>query len=508
MLHNDISNKKYMDVKNQRCAGILMHITSLPSKYGIGTLGKQAFEFVDFLTACGQRCWQVLPIGHTSSGDSPYQSFSSYAGNPYFIDLDILSDLGLLNKNEYENLDWFDNLSFVNYKKIYDLRYMVLKRAYNRFKNKDQENFNKFIISQQAWLDDYALFMALKKHFNMKSWINWDDPDIKFRKKESIVYYENLLLDDIMFFKWIQFMFYSQWYELKKYANLNSIKIIGDLPIYPSLDSADVWVNTKAFKLDDNCVPTVVAGFPPDNFSKKGQLWGNPVYDWDYMKNTNYKWWIDRLNASFKFFDILRLDHFRGFESFYTVEYKSIDAVKGKWQKGPGIEFFNAIKDKLSSSDIIAEDLGHLTCEVKELLKKTGYPGMRILQYGFDGNIKNEHLVHNYEENTAAFTGTHDNDTIMGWFNKLSYADKKYVIDYIKIKDINNCNFDFIKAVYASRSRFAIIPMQDVLGLLSDARMNIPSTVGGNWRWRAQHSDFNNNISEKLRGLCNAYHRL
>lgn len=507
MLQSTLSHENGTSIYNKRCAGILMHITSLPSEYGIGSLGKAAFDFINFLSKSGQKCWQMLPIGHTSFGDSPYQLFSSYAGNPYFVDLDILNSMDLLKEDEYENLDWFEDYNTVDYKKIYDLRYLVLKKAYNRFKNKDQSEFVRFMDSERDWLDDYSLFMAVKKHFNMKPWPEWDDIGIKLRKKESVLYYSKLLSDDVLFFKWIQFMFYSQWDTLKRYAKLKCVSLIGDIPIYPSLDSADVWAHREAFKLDNNCIPIVVAGFPPDDFSKKGQLWGNPIYNWDYLKSTDYKWWIDRLKASFRFFDIVRLDHFRGFESFYEIKYGSKDAVKGKWIKGPGIDFFNVVNDKLSNPNIIAEDLGYLTKDVKRLLKKTRYPGMKILQYGFDGSNENQYLPHNYEENSAAFTGTHDNDTILGWFDKLSFSDKKFVIEYMKIKDIKNCNFDFIEAVYASRSRFAIIPLQDILGLLSDARMNIPSTIGGNWKWRALKSDFNDDISESLKRLCSMYNR-
>lgn len=496
-----------MNKNTKKYAGILMHISSLPADYGIGSLGKAAFDFVDFLCDSGQKYWQMLPIGPTSYGDSPYQVFSSYAGNPYFIDLDILNDIGLLQDSEYKNLDWYDKPESVDYKKIYDLRFIVLRKAYDRFKSRSNNAFDEFIIKEKYWLDDYALFMAVKNYFAMKPWPEWDDA-IKFRKKESIDYYSKMFSDEISFFKWIQFIFYSQWGELQKYAKAKSISIIGDIPIYPSLDSVDVWVNPEVFCLDDKRLPRVVAGFPPDNFSKTGQLWGNPVYNWDYLKKTNYNWWIQRLKASFRFFDVLRIDHFRGFESYYTVPYKSKNAVNGKWVKGPGIDFFNKVKEEIPGAYIIAEDLGLVTKGVKKLLIKTGYPGMKVLEYAFDGNEDNEYLPHNYEENTVAFTGTHDNDTIMGWFNKLTDRQKKIVIDYVGIKDINNCNFDFIKIMYASASKFVIIPMQDILGIDSEARMNTPSTITGNWRWRARKSDFSGVISKKLKVLCEYYDRL
>lgn len=484
----------------QRTAGILMPISSLPSPYGIGTIGKAAFRFADFLKKSGQKYWQILPAGPTSYGDSPYQSFSSYAGNPYFIDLDILREEGLLTKKEIADCDWGDNKNQIDYEKIYNSRFKVLKTAFGRFCGKNsKEEFSAFCKKNARWLNNYALFMALKENFSMKAWNEWEDEEIRLHKPKAVKRYEKELRREIEFWKFTQFKFYEQWDSFKKYVNESGIKIIGDMPIYVAMDSSDTWANPEVFQLDEKGFPTAVAGCPPDYFSPTGQLWGNPLYNWDYLKETNYRWWFARIKSAVRLYDVVRIDHFRGFDEYYSIPYPAENAVIGSWEKGPGIEFFKKMKASIGGKPIIAEDLGHMTDSVIELLKESGYPGMKVLEFAFDGNSANPYLPHNYQsDNCVVYTGTHDNDTVIGWAQELSAESEQYVRSYCKMRKNANIAWGLIKTAYQSRAAYAIVQMQDVLGLGSHARINTPSTLGNNWTWRADSKIYSEALAKKL----------
>ena len=491
-----------------RSAGILMPITSLPSPYGIGTLGKAAYEFVDFLRAAGQQYWQILPVGPTSYGDSPYQSFSTYAGNPYMIDLDLLCDENLLIREDLKKIDWGSNSQYVDYERIYNVRFDVLRQAYEAFKQKDQQEFWDFMRDENSWLTDYALNMAVKKFFDDKPWSEWPDDLIKYRNPDTIDYYLRLLYEDVMFWKWTQFMFYKQWAELKEYANGNGIKLFGDMPIYVAMDSADTWANPDVFWLDDERKPVCVAGCPPDYFSETGQLWGNPLYDWIYLEETDFDWWIRRVEGASKMFDVTRIDHFRAFDQFYAIPFGAENAVKGEWIDGPKMKFFEKMKQRLGDIPIIAEDLGFQTPGVKKLLKDSGYPGMKILEFAFDSRSDSDYLPHNYTSNSVCYTGTHDNDTVMGWLKTISEKDTAFAEEYCRLDKTEGYNWGFIRTAYASVSDYAIVQMQDILGLGSEARINIPSTLGSNWTWRMKKGAATIKIAKKLYNLSKIYRRL
>ncbi len=489
-----------------RASGILMHISSLPSNYGIGTLGQEAYNFVDFLKKSGQTYWQILPICPTGFGDSPYQTFSSYAGNPYFIDLDFLIDEGLLKKEECSSIKWSNYSTSVDYKRMYDNRFDVLKKAYKRFLKSVPEDFEEFCKCESYWLCDYALFMAIKNQTG-EIWSKWDN-GLKFRDEKAIKDFESKNVDDVMFYKVIQYLFFSQWHKLKEYANKNGIQIIGDIPIYVASDSVDVWVNPELFLLNEDNEPTYVSGCPPDSFSKDGQLWGNPIYDWNKMKEDDYAWWIKRLKYVSEIYDITRIDHFRGFDSYYTIDANAKTARKGDWVKGPGIEFFNSVKKELGSLNIIAEDLGFLTPSVHRLLKRTGFPGMKVLQFAFDSREDSDYLPHNYPKNTVVYTGTHDNDTIMGWMKTAKKQDVKFAIDYLRLNQEEGYNWGMMKGAWASVADTVIVTMQDLQGLDSKARMNIPSTVGDNWKWRAAKGSISNTLAKKINKCMKIYKRV
>ncbi|WMJ23228.1 4-alpha-glucanotransferase [Paludicola sp. MB14-C6] len=489
-----------------RSSGILMHISSLPSNYGIGTMGKTAYDFVDFLKQSGQKIWQLLPINPTSYGDSPYSSFSLYAGNPYFIDLDILHEEKLLEHSEYHNLNWGDDEEKVDYGKIFELRFNVLKKAFERFIKNADFQYEAFKQDNYFWLYDYSLYMALKFDNNNLSWQEWDEA-LRKRDKEALHQKEIQLKNEIEFWKFVQYKFYKQFYKLKQYANKNGIKIIGDIPIYVALDSADVWANPELFMLDEDLKPIEVAGCPPDDFAKTGQLWGNPLYNWEVMKQRGYDWWVNRIGTATKIYDIVRIDHFRGFESYYAIKAESETAEHGTWRKGPDIELFNTIKAKLSNPDIIAEDLGHFTEPVKTLLNATGYPGMKVLQFGFNSGEDSTFLPHNFKRNTVCYTGTHDNDTIKGWLDSLNEADLKYVMDYLNVDNKDDCIYGLIRLAWASVCDMAITTMQDLLKLPTEARMNIPSTAQGNWRWRMKKDQLTQELTQKLYTLTKLYWR-
>ncbi len=491
-----------------RSAGILMPITALPSPYGIGTMGQAAYDFVDFLKASGQKYWQLLPVGPTSYGDSPYQSFSTYAGNPYLIDLDMLCDEELLSKEDLRKIDWGSNEQYVDYEKIYNERFKVLRQAYENFKSRDQQEYWDFMRDEDRWLTDYALYMAVKKLFDDKPWIDWPDHLIKYRNPDTINHYLNYLNEDVMFWKFVQFIFFKQWRELKQYANDNGVLLFGDMPIYVAMDSADTWANPDVFWLDNERRPVCVAGCPPDYFSETGQLWGNPLYDWIYLEETGFDWWIRRVEGVAKMFDVTRIDHFRAFDQFYAIPYGAETAVNGKWIDGPKMKFFKRLKQRLGDVPIIAEDLGFMTDGVKKLLAESGYPGMRILEFAFDSRSNNDYLPHNYTRNSVCYTGTHDNDTIMGWLKNAKQKDREFAMQYCNLNKTEGYNWGFIRTAYASVSDYAIVQMQDILGLGSEARMNEPSTLGNNWTWRMKAGAITPVISKKLYNLSKIYRRL
>ena len=491
-----------------RGSGILLPITSIPSKYGIGCFSKEAYEFVDFLASAGQKYWQVLPMGPTGYGDSPYQSFSTFAGNPYFVDLEEFIEKKWISRKDCENKDWGDDSETVDYEKVYKNRFKILKKAFLKSEISEDKDFLKFTKENKFWLDDYALFMALKENFKGKSFIYWPD-EIRKHSKSAIKKYaeDSKYSDELMCYKFIQYYFYKQWFELKNYANEKGIKIIGDIPLYVAYDSADTWSNPELFQLDDNNDPTGVAGCPPDYFSATGQLWGNPLYDWDYHKKSGYAWWISRLKMCFSLYDVVRIDHFRGFESYYNIPYGDATAEFGHWEKGPGYDFFAAVKKALGKKEIIAEDLGYLTPAVFKLVDKTGFPGMKVLQFAFDCNEENNYLPHNYNKNCVVYTGTHDNDTSVGWYENAGAKDKKFARDYMGIKSAKNFNYALIRQAMMSVADTAIIPMQDYLGLGSNARINTPSTLGGNWCWRMKPDAYTKNLAETVKELTVLYGR-
>lgn len=493
----------------KRTAGVLLPITSLPSKYGIGTVGKAAYEFVDFLKKSGQTYWQILPAGPTGYGDSPYQSFSTFAGNPYFIDLEILVSEGLLIEEECEAADFGDNAQYVDYEKQYYVRFPLLKKAFARFCTAgglSWEAYVSFCEENAYWLDDYALYMAVKNHYGGKSFQEWDE-DIRMNDVLACDKYRQKCREDYDFYCFLQFKFREQWMAWKAYANSNGIRIIGDIPIYVAADSADTWANPELFQLDEDAVPTRVAGCPPDYFCKTGQLWGNPLYDWDYHKKTGYAWWIKRIAYCFTLYDVVRIDHFRGFDEYYAIPYGDPTAEFGRWEKGPGIDLFDALKDKLGKMDVIAEDLGFLTSSVVRLVKKTGYPGMKVLQFGFDPEGDSTYLPHHYPENCIVYSGTHDNDTSIGCYKTMRRKEKAFARQYLNITSAKQVSWAFIRTVLASNGNTAIITMQDYLGLGSEARINTPSTLGENWKWRMLPGQTTDELAAQIRQLCFVYAR-
>lgn len=484
-----------------------MPISSLPSPYGIGTLGAAAREFADFLAAAGQTYWQVLPICPTSYGDSPYQSFSSFAGNPYFIDLDDLAADGLLEPDEYQGLNWGDNPQYVDYGLMYITRYQVLKKAAHRLLANPPREYKMF-CKTSTWLDDYALFMALKDKHGGASWFTWEQ-GIRLRRKSALAAAKKELADEVDFWKAVQFLFIRQWNAFKAYANGLGISIIGDVPIYVSADSADVWANPDQFQLDENGLPTEVAGCPPDGFSADGQLWGNPLFNWDRMKQDGYQWWLRRIAFQFQLYDTLRIDHFRGFDAYYAIPYGDTTAKNGRWRPGPGLDFFKAVNARLGVQDIIAEDLGFLTDSVRELLWKTGYPGMKVLEFAFDSrDTGSDYLPHCYPTHCVAYTGTHDNDTILGWMATAPKKDVSFAKAYLRLSSREGYHWGMMRGAWASPADLAIMQAQDLLGLGAEARMNIPSTLGENWKWRALPGVFTPQLAKRLYREMQVYQRL
>ena len=493
-------------IKQKRTSGVLMHVSSLPSDFGIGTLGKCAYEFVDFLKSAGQTYWQILPIHPTGFGASPYQSFSSFAGNPFFIDLDLIVKSGLLKKEDFENIDFGSDPARVDYEKLEKGREEVFSILFENFKDNIPQDFARFCNASAHWLDSYALFMAVKDAHSGAPFYLWEE-GIRRREKNAVSLWNQKCADRVLYYKMLQYFFFKQWTALKKYANQNGIYIIGDMPIYVSGDSADVWANPKQFNLDKNYLPIEVAGCPPDAFSEDGQLWGNPVYNWKYMRLDGYKFWIRRLRAGFCNYDVLRIDHFRGFESYYCIPYGSQNAKNGVWRKGPDMHFFKAVKKALNNPPIIAEDLGFLTEDVYKMLKNSGYPGMKVLQFAFDSREESDYLPHRYTQNSVVYTGTHDNDTIIGWTHSANGEDVEYAMRYLGAKSRDELREKMMIAAMASVSDTCILTMQDLIGLGGEGRMNTPSTLGQNWQWRALKEQINSSSAGFLRYYSELYHR-
>ena len=488
--------------------GMLLPIASLPSPYGIGGFSKEAYEFIDLLEETGQKLWQILPLGPTSYGDSPYQSFSTFAGNPYFIDLDTLVEKGWLTKEACEASDYGDNESYIDYGRIYNSRFVLLKQAFLNSDVLSDEKFAEFCKANQHWLPDYALYMALKNQNDGKSWIEWEE-EIRLRKPEAVEYYKKELEEECNFYEFLQYEFHEQWTKVKEYAHEKGIQIVGDVPIYVAFDSADTWANPELFQLDEKNLPLGVAGCPPDAFSATGQLWGNPLYNWAYHKTTGYDWWLKRIAYCFDLYDIVRIDHFRGFDEYYSIPYGDETAVNGHWEKGPGMDLFDAVKEKLGELDIIAEDLGFLTESVFQLLKDSGYPGMKVLQFAFDPSEDSDYLTYKYQRNCVVYTGTHDNDTTAGWFEKLSDGDREVALRYMNsfYTPKEEQHWDLIALAMRSTADTCIIPVQDFLGLGSEARINMPSTLGDNWKWRMTKGAFSEELKEKIRRMTKLYGR-
>jgi 4-alpha-glucanotransferase len=503
-----------------RASGILLHPTSLPSKYGIGDLGDEAYKFVDFLANAKQTYWQVLPLGPTGFGDSPYQCFSAFAGNTNLISPEKLVEDGFLTVEEINEKPDFP-VGRIDFGKLYDWKNQILAKAYERFRLTTSVDlrgkFETFCQQEAAWLEDYALFRAIKKSQNQKSWQQWE-AGLLLRKPPALAAARENLRDDVQAQKFQQWLFFRQWNELKNYCHSKNVKIVGDIPIFVALDSADVWCNPSQFKLDEDGSPKVVAGVPPDYFSKTGQLWGNPIYNWKQMQKDDFRWWIERVKATLRTVDIVRVDHFRGFAATWEVPGGERTAQNGRWVNVPGRELFETLKNTFGDLPFWAEDLGVITPDVEDLRDDFGFPGMRILQFAFGGDADNHDLPHNYIKNCVAFTGTHDNDTTVGWFNSEAGSsstrdaaqikrEREFCLDYLKSNG-REINWDFINAVWESVADTAIAPMQDLLGLGNEARMNLPASRSGNWFWQCRDGDFSSEIADRLRKLTEIYGRV
>lgn len=488
-----------------RESGILMHITSLPGPYGIGTMGKQAYQFIDFLKKAGQSCWQILPLTPTGYGDSPYQSCSTFAGNHYLIDLELLVEDGLLKEEELAPIRWNVRDEKADFGLLYQNRLNVLRLAYARFEG--SADFDEFCRSNSSWLSDFALFMALKEKFSGTPWYTWED-NLKFRAAEAIWEVRQQLRDEIRFYSFVQFLFHKQWTALRTYAHENGIKIIGDVPIYVPYDSVEVWSSPELFQLDEALAPVAVAGCPPDAFSDDGQLWGNPVYRWDMMAEDGYTWWLRRLEAAGNLYDVIRLDHFRGFESYWSIPYGDRTARGGKWVQGPGLDFINTVKEKLPNLSMIAEDLGVLTDEVIAMRDGSGFPGMRVLGFAFDSRDPSIHLPYCYEQNTVCYTGTHDNMTMRQWFDTASADAVAYAKEYMTLTEEEGFVWGAIRTAMSSASALCIVPLQDYLDLGAEARMNFPGTMSdSNWTWRAKDGMITNELTARINRMTKLYGR-
>lgn len=493
----------------RRGAGLLMPVSSLPSPYGIGTFGRAAYEFVDLLKRARQQYWQVLPLGPTSYGDSPYQSFSAFAGNPYFIDLDTLKEEGLLTQDEINACHWSNQEDQVLYDAVFYYRFPLLRKAFDRSKCSEDQEFLKFCQDEKSWLEDYSLYMACKYHFENQEWQAWEE-DIKFRKPEAVLRYTNELAEDMEYWKFLQYKFFEQWNKLKEYAHEQGISIIGDIPIYVALDSADVWTHPELFQLDQETLePLKVAGVPPDAFSDDGQLWGNPLYNWEILEKQEFAWWKARMKSSARLYDVVRIDHFIGVVEYYAIPGGAKDGKTGEWLKGPGKKLTDAIDSVIGDTKIIAEDLGVFNPDVKKLLEETGYPGMKILEFAFSGDRRNEHLPYNYSPNSVVYGGTHDNETLVGYFNesKREWWELQYIVDYMGVAHKEELVDRALFTAYASVASVVLFQVQDVLKLGNWARMNTPGTVGNNWRWRMKPGQLGDNEIGHLSWLVDTFGR-
>lgn len=492
----------------KRASGIIMPISSLPSAYGIGTFGKAAYDFADFLHEAKQKYWQVLPLGPTSFGDSPYQSFSTFAGNPYFIDLEMLIEDGLLTRQEVDACQWGSEPRYVDYGKIYESRFLILQQAKTRGWERDRAEVTAFVAENERWLKEYTLFMACKRHFSMKSWLDWPDEKLRLRETETLERYRELLREDIEFFTYLQFLFFKQWTQLRNYVHELGIQIIGDVPIYVAMDSADVWSEPEFFQLDDKGYPTAVSGVPPDYFTADGQLWGNPLYDWDTMKQDGYGWWIRRIDGAGKLYDAIRIDHFRGLDEYWAVPYGEKTARNGEWKNGPGMELIRVLNGWFPQIRFIAEDLGILSPSVGELLTESGWPGMKVLQFAFDGRQDNSYLPHNYESSHCiCYTGTHDNATLLGWREEESAENIACAKAYFGVHDGEGFSWGIIRGGMSSVAELFVTTMQDYLKLGTYHRMNTPGVAVGNWQWRLLPGEANTALAEKIAYMTELYGR-
>lgn len=493
-----------------RKSGILLSITSLPSKYGIGCFDQAAYDFVDQLQKAGQKVWQILPIGPTGYGDSPYQSFSTFAGNPYFISLDALVEKGWLSREECEKNSIVEDPQAVDYGSLYMSRFPLLKKACKNSGITENADFQQFMKNNRSWLEEYSLFMAIKDDHQGASWTSWEDP-LRLHEPEALEVERERLEEGVTYYCFLQYMFFSQMKELIAYAHGKGIQILGDIPIYVSPDSADVWANPELFQLDENNNLAAVAGCPPDAFAADGQLWGNPLYKWDYHKETGYAWWIRRIKHCYETCDILRIDHFRGFDEYFSIPAGDDTAKNGHWEKGPGIELFYAIEDALGKREIVAEDLGYVTDSVRELVRETGFPGMKIFEFAFDSRDTGsaaDYLPHNYLRNSVAYTGTHDNATLLGWLDEILPEEREAVRAYVCSEaDGKDLIWPMICTVLRSVSKLAVVPMQDYLEYGNEARMNKPSTNGANWKWRLKEDEFSEELIEKIAKATKLYGR-
>lgn len=490
-----------------RAAGILLPVSSLPSPYGIGTLGQAAYDFIDFLRAAGQRYWQVLPIGPTGFGDSPYQSFSAFAGNPYFIDIGTLASEGLLTSDEIKAADASGgNEEYVDYEKVYYERFPLLKQAFARF-DTTKEEFKVFCEAESGWLDDYAAYMAVKEHFGQRDFQSWDD-DIRLYKPDALRYYIKLLSGEIRFWQFCQYAFFCQWTALKTYANNNGILLIGDIPIYVSSDGADVWANRALFQMDRDGRPDCIAGVPPDYFSATGQRWGNPLYNWQKMEADGFCWWKQRIASCSRLFDVIRIDHFIGIARYYSIASTCKTAVEGEWKEGPGEKLIAAINEAVGDARIIAEDLGVLHPSVKKLLEQSGYPGMKVLLFAADGSEGNPHIPYLYEKNTTVYIGTHDNDTVAGFCKKHKTKELRFLLDYFGAHNKQQLPLALIKGAFGSVADTAVVQLQDWLELDNSARTNTPSTIGSNWMWRVARRQLTQQLAQQIRSITGLYGRL
>ncbi|RKY93486.1 MAG: 4-alpha-glucanotransferase [Ignavibacteriae bacterium] len=495
----------------ERSAGILLHPTSLPGKYGIGDLGNNAYRFVDFLVDAGQTLWQVFPLGPTGYGDSPYQCFSAFAGNPLLISPDKLIEDGFLSEGEIINPSPSDPTK-VDYGKVIEYKKKILRIAFNNFKNNSNvldKDFDNFCKEHKEWLDDFSLFIACKDAHNGAAWSEWDKGLVQ-RDENSLKEWSKKLSDDIRFNKFVQFIFLKQWKALKNYSNQKGIKIIGDMPIFIAFDSSDLWANKELFTVDEEGKLTFVAGVPPDYFSETGQLWGNPLYKWDEMQKDDFAWWRKRFSSLLELVDIIRIDHFRGFEAYWKIPGDAETAIDGKWIKAPGKELFRSVKKYLGDIPILAEDLGVITKEVEELRDEFNFPGMKVLQFAFGEGMERKFLPHNFILNCVVYTGTHDNDTTKAYFEKEKKNKENDIFEHAQ-KYLNFSGEDIlselIRTAYASIANIVVIPMQDILNLGGEARMNFPNTAGGNWSWRFTHEQLSAEIIQKYKELAVLYER-